>query len=93
MTLQEVFDAIDQLSPEDRESLRVYLDVPEPDFDEAAAIAYDAELKRRIESVKNGTAELIEWTDVEAELDRAIAERRETRQREARQQEARQCSG
>ena len=70
-TLADLTTAALKLSDADRATLAdALLESLPPDDDESCTddLGYDAEIKRRVEAVQNGTADLVPWEQVRREL-------------------------
>jgi putative addiction module component (TIGR02574 family) len=72
MTKTDIYDSVLTLTPDERSELIAFLiqsleTEKESDLDDAKK-TWDAEIKRRVDSVRNGTAELIPEEEVWKEL-------------------------
>lgn len=69
MTLEEVREVVRELTPEDRELLYLDLSDEMEKVDPEAEKAWKEEIRRRVQSIKDGTAVLYDGDEVLAEVE------------------------
>ena len=73
--VRKLLDEVKKLPKEDRALLRVELDeLDDEASEEEVNAAWDEEIARRLQSIKDGTATLHDWDDVERQADRIVDE-------------------
>jgi hypothetical protein len=74
-SVRRLLDEAKKLPKEDRDLLRAELDGLDDEASEQEVdAAWDDEIARRVQSIKDGTATLHDWDNVEREADRIVDE-------------------